>query len=174
METTPAQAPPRMKRRSYDYRTSVRWTGERNGLLESDGKPDITVSSPPEFRGQAGQWTPEDLLVASVEICTMTTFIAFSMRNKLPLVSYESAATGTMEFTDDAYRFTRITLRPRIVVETDEAVALAAAILRDAHHDCFIANSICGQVMLEPTITKGSPCSSGNSSNSSESGPDAG
>ncbi len=162
MESTTTQKPPVSKHKSFDYRTSVLWTGERNGVLKSDGKPDIPVSSPPEFRGQAGQWTPEDLLVASVEICTMTTFIAFSIRHKLPLLSYESAATGTMEFTDGGYRFTHVILRPAIVVETDEAVAQAAAILDEAHHACFIANSICGQVMLEPTIRKGNPCSSEN------------
>jgi len=162
MEQTTLQSPPKPKHKSFNYATSVRWTGERNGLLNSAGKPEIRVSSPPEFKGLEGQWTPEDLLVASVEICTMTTFIAFSLGKKLPLVSYESAATGTMEFGDGGYRFTRVVLRPVIVVENEQAVPQAASILEEAHHACFIANSICSQVVLEPTITSGKPCSSEN------------
>ncbi len=158
MDTTATQ--PKTKHKSFEYRTSVRWIGDRNGLLRSDGKPDIPVSSPPEFKGKAGQWTPEDLLVASVEICTMTTFIAFSLHKKLPLVSYESAAAGTMEFSDGRYRFTSITLRPTIVVETDEALATAATVLEEAHQSCFIANSICSRVIIEPTIIREKPCSS--------------
>lgn len=160
MEQTTAQPPPRTKHKTFDYRTALRWTGERNGLLRSEGKPEIDVSSPPEFKGRAGQWTPEDLLVASVEVCTMTTFIAFSLNKKLPLVSYESAATGTLEFTDGGYRFTKIVLRPEIVVESDDAVPQAAAILEEAHRACFIANSICSEVLLEPIIRSGKPCSS--------------
>jgi peroxiredoxin-like protein len=160
MEQTTTEAKPKTKHKAFDYRTALRWNGGRNGLLTSGGKPEIRVSSPPEFKGEAGQWTPEDLLVASVEVCTMTTFIAFSLNKKLPLVSYESAATGTMEFTDGGYRFTRIVLRPAIVVGSDEAIPQAAAILEEAHHACFIANSICGNVVLEPTITSGKPCSS--------------
>ncbi len=158
MDTTAPQ--PKAKHKSFEYRTSVYWTGERNGLLASEGKPDIPVSSPPEFKGKAGQWTPEDLLVAAVDICTMTTFIAFAKHKQLPLVSYGSAATGTMEFSDGRYRFTRITLRPAIVVETEEAITLAAAVLEEAHQSCFIANSICSQVVLEPTIIRGKQCSS--------------
>ncbi|HLB00509.1 MAG TPA: hypothetical protein VJO14_03905 [Bacteroidota bacterium] len=30
----------------------------------------------------------------SVEFCTMTTFIAFALRKRLPLISYNSAAAG--------------------------------------------------------------------------------
>lgn len=158
MDTTTSQ--PKTKYKSFAYRTGVRWTGDRNGLLTSDGKPDIPVSSPPEFKGKAGQWTPEDLLVASVEICTMTTFIAFSLHKKLPLVSYESAATGSMEFSDGRYRFTSVTLKPRIVVGTEGALTLAASVLEEAHKSCFIANSICSRVIIEPTIICTPPCSS--------------
>lgn len=159
MDTTTSQ--PKSKHKTFAYTTGVRWTGDRNGLLTSEGKPDIAVSSPPEFKGLAGQWTPEDLLVASVEICTMTTFIAFSLHKKLPLVSYASAATGSMEFSDGRYRFTSVTLRPTIVVGTGEALALAASVLEEAHQSCFIANSICGRVIIEPTIIREKPCSSG-------------
>lgn len=152
METDADIRKPKLKHKSFEYRTSVRWTGGRGGILSSEGKKDIPVSSPPEFKGEAGQWTPEDLLVASLEICTMTTFIAFSIHRKLLLKSYESAATGTMEFVDGRYRFTRITLAPVIVVADERERESAAAILEEAHHSCFIANSICSEVLLEPII----------------------
>lgn len=152
MTTATDRPKPKVRHKTFEYRTSVRWTGGRMGILSSDGKQDIPVSSPPEFKGDPGQWTPEDLLVASLEICTMTTFIAFSMHRKLLLKSYESAATGTMEFVDGKYRFTRITLSPVIVVEDERERETAAAILEEAHHSCFITNSVCSDVLLEPII----------------------
>lgn len=121
-------------------------------MLGSEGKPEFRVASPPEFKGEAGVWTPEDLFVAAVNICTMTTFLAFASRRHLPLLGYESDAEGLLEFVDGVYRFTRVTLRPEIVVETGAAVADAEKILHDAHLNCLIANSIKAEVIIDPII----------------------
>jgi organic hydroperoxide reductase OsmC/OhrA len=59
----------------YLYQTHLRWTGEKKGRLSSKGKPDIEVACPPEFGGHPDIWSPEDLFLSSVEVCTMTTFI---------------------------------------------------------------------------------------------------
>lgn len=151
METTAASAPS-LKYKSFSYRTNLDWEEKRRGLLSSEGKPPVTVSSPPEFRGEPGLWTPEDLFVASVEICTMTTFLAFAQRLKIGIASYSSRAEGVLEFSDGAYRFTKIFLRPVIIVESSDAVRQAGQALQDAHHGCLIANSIRAEIVLEPDI----------------------
>jgi len=143
---------PRVKHKSFTYHTQLKWAGERAGVIQSDGKPATRVSSPPEFKGEAGVWTPEDLFVAAVDTCTMTTFQAFVQRMKLPVVSYASEAEGTLEFVDGNYRFTKIVLRPRVVVESPEAVAQVEKTLHDAHEHCLIANSIRSQVVVEPQV----------------------
>lgn len=51
------------------------------------GKPEIQVWASPEFKRHEGNWSPEDLLVASVEVCTMTTFLAFAERSGFSPVS---------------------------------------------------------------------------------------
>ncbi|MHB9001974.1 MAG: OsmC family protein [Thermoanaerobaculia bacterium] len=79
-----------------------------------------------EFYGEAGTWTPEDLFVASLEICTMTSFLALAQRHHLPIEEYESHAEGTLESFEGAYRFTRVTLRPRIVIADGSAVRQTA------------------------------------------------
>lgn len=141
-----------MKFKSFTYTTKLTWADNRAGTLGSDSKPEFRVASPPEFKGEAGVWTPEDLYVASVEACTMTTFLAFAQREKLPLVSYESEAEGLLEFSDGTYRFTKIIVRPVIQVGDQEAVAAAGQIIHDAHVKCLIANSIETEVMVEPRI----------------------
>ncbi|MBI3191832.1 MAG: OsmC family protein, partial [Pedosphaera parvula] len=55
---------------------------------------EFRVASPPEFKGEAGVWTPEDLFVAAVNVCTMTTFAAFAQRLNLPVLSYRCEAEG--------------------------------------------------------------------------------
>ncbi|HXG01078.1 MAG TPA: OsmC family protein [Bacteroidota bacterium] len=144
---------PNVRYKSFRYQTGLRWLGNKAGELSSADKPSFRVASPPEFKGEAGVWTPEDLFVAAVDICTMTTFMAFAQRLQLPIVSYSSSAEGILEFVDGGYRFTKVVLRPRIVVSTPEAIEQVRRTLHDAHESCLIANSIRADVVVEPTVT---------------------
>jgi organic hydroperoxide reductase OsmC/OhrA len=142
----------KVRHKTFTYNTRVDWAGDRSGTLASEGKPAFRVSSPPEFKGEDGVWTPEDLFVAAVDVCTLTTFVAFAARKQLPLVSYSSSAEGLLEFVDGGFQFTKVTLRPEIVVQTPEAVAAAGGILEDAHRACLVARSVRAEVVVEPTI----------------------
>ena len=140
------------KPRSYTYKTAMSWTGARSGVLESNGKPAFQVSSPPEFNGQSGVWTPEDLFVASVEACHMATFMAFAARKSVAIKSYESHSNGVLEFVDGDYRFTRIVIFPTIVVDSSESETVVHTILRETHKHCLVTNSIASIVEVNPTI----------------------
>ena len=151
------------KFKSFHYQTELEWAGDRAAIIGSEGKPDFRVASPPEFKGEAGVWTPEDLFVASVETCTMTTFIAFAERQNLPIVSYSSHAEGLLENVDGNYQFTRIILRPTIVISDEAAMDPVCRTFAESHKKCFIANSIRAEVLLEPRIVvlttgKEQPC----------------
>lgn len=149
METADQQ---RTRYKSFTYKTNVAWTGGKGGTLGSDGKPSFRVASPPEFRGEAGVWTPEDLFVASVEICHMSTFLSYATRRGLPLIAYQSHANGVLEFVDGDYRFTRIVLFPTITVCQTVKEEEVHAMLREAHEHCLVANSIASIVEVNPTI----------------------
>ena len=146
-----ADGSPQFRPRSYTYHASVAWTGGRGGQLESAGKPGVHVASPPEFKGEVGVWTPEDLFVASVNICTMTTFLSFAERSKILLQSYRSEAEGLLELVEGSFRFTRIVIRPRIRVPPDQ-VELARKVMHDAHSKCLISNSMRCEVVVEANV----------------------
>jgi organic hydroperoxide reductase OsmC/OhrA len=145
-------APPRptLRHKSFAYRTSTEWTSGRSGALSAAEKPTLSVSSPREFKGESGRWTPEDLFVAAVEVCTMTTFLSFAQRLALPLLAYRSEAEGHLEFVDDGYRFTRVVLRPTIVLSDPAGLETATRAMRDAHDACLIARSVRAEVVVEP------------------------
>lgn len=150
METTT-----NVKHRSFTYSTDVVRLGERAGVLSSKGKQDFRVASPPEFKGEAGVWTPEDLFVAAVDSCTMMTFLSLALRHSVPVLDYESHATGILEFMDGKYRFSKVILSPRIVIERVEDVDRVKLLVDEAHASCFVANSIRSEVRIEPTISVG-------------------
>lgn len=137
------------RHKTFLYHTGLKWAGNRAGEMSSDVKPSFRVASPPEFKGEAGVWTPEDLYVAAVEACTMTTFLSFAIRKELPLVSYESSAEGKLESGDGGYQFTEIIVRPRIKVKDASAVETARQLMEESHHHCLIARSMKTRVVLE-------------------------
>lgn len=141
-----------VRTKSFTFTTAVRWTGERKGTISAAGKPDVQVATPPEFKGHEGIWSPEDLYVASANLCVMTTFLAFAERTGLQFSSYESEAEGTLEFMGDRFLFTKIVLRPRITLKPGELKAKAEEVLHKAERNCLISASMKTEVVLEPTI----------------------
>ena len=142
----------------FHYNTQLRWSGERRGESSSEDKPSLEVAAPPEFKGHAGLWTPEDLFVAAVEICIMTTFLAFASHKKVGLLQYESAAEGTLENVDGKYQFTRVVVTPRITMTTADEIATAGQLIHDVEGACLISNSLKTRVELQPVIVAEEPC----------------
>ena len=140
------------KPRSFTYSTDIVKLGQRVGILSSAGKEEFRVSSPPEFKGEAGVWTPEDLFVAALDSCTMMTFLALAARNALTVLDYSSHATGVLESVEGKFRFTKITLKPSITLDSIDDMEKAKELLNEAHKNCFIANSIVSEVIVDPFI----------------------
>jgi peroxiredoxin-like protein len=140
-----------IKAEVYTYHRS-KWTEQRKGVISCAGKPDIQVATPPEFKGHEGIWSPEDLFVASANICLMTTFLAVAERAGLAFISYESQAEGKLELVDGKFQFTTITLRPTITLQANADAAKAKELIEKAEANCLISNSMKARVSLEPTI----------------------
>lgn len=143
--------------KTFTYRTKVKWNEERKGVLSCDGKPDIDVATPPEFKGHEGIWTPEDLYVAALSSCFMTTFLGTAAWKELKFLSFECDAEGTLARPDKEFLFTHAHLRPRVVLPEDGDEELARWCLEFAENDCLIAHSIGTKISMEPEIVKEAP-----------------
>jgi organic hydroperoxide reductase OsmC/OhrA len=138
--------------KSYKYATSVLWKSEKKGTLTVAGKPAVEVATPPEFKGHEGIWSPEDLYVAAVNSCIMTTFLAFAGRAGLAFEGYESEAEGLLEFVDERLVFTKIVVRPKVTLRPGADRKQAEEILHKAEKNCLVSNSLRTEVILEPTF----------------------
>ena len=137
----------------YTYRTAVKWTEQKKGTITCEGKPDIQVATPPEFKGHEGIWSPEDLYVASANICLMTTFLAVAERAGLTFTSYHCEAEGRLELVEGKFQVTVITLRPQIALQSGSDAAKAKELIEKAEANCRISNSMKTRIALEPTIS---------------------
>ena len=141
--------------KKYTYRATVRWTEQKKGVMASAGKPDLPVATPPEFKGHEGIWSPEDLFVSAVNVCIMSTFLAFAERAGLSFSSYESEAEGQVELVEGKLRVTEVAVRPSVTVPAADAVEKAKEILAKAEANCLISNSVTSRVMMEPKVAAG-------------------
>ena len=51
-----------IKHKTYRFQTHTKWSGERRGIMSAVGRPNISVGSPPEFKGDGTVWAPEELM----------------------------------------------------------------------------------------------------------------
>lgn len=136
----------------FRFESDVGWTKDKECVICAPGKPEIQLSSPPEFKGRAGVWTPEDMFVASVNVCVLMTFLAYATHKNLGLVGYECSVEGVLEYSNGKYRFTEIALHPHVTVNAQQEIERAKQILLDAHNNCLITNSIVAQVKIFPDV----------------------
>jgi organic hydroperoxide reductase OsmC/OhrA len=110
------------------FETEVVWERGRECSVKARGNPALAVATPPEFGGPEDTWSPEELLVASVASCVLSTFLYFAERFELPFSSYSSASRGTVEKTPEGLRFTGVDVSISIGVPDGKAAGKAAAL----------------------------------------------
>jgi organic hydroperoxide reductase OsmC/OhrA len=104
----------------------------------------IAASAAPEFRGSAVLVNPEEAFVASVSACHMLSFLALCARKRITVDDYSDQAMGFLEKNPTGkLSITRVELNPRCrFADPDPEHDLLAKLHRQAHAECFIANSV--------------------------------
>src|SRR5262249_1767765 len=118
--------------KSFRYKAKTTWTSALRGLLSAVEKPNIVVGSPPEFKGGPDVWTPEELLVGSLNICIMLTFLSVAQARGLTPAAYESEAEGLLENIEGKFRITEMTVRPHVTVKEKAELERAREIMERA------------------------------------------
>jgi peroxiredoxin-like protein len=137
----------------YEYRVKAFCGGARKGVVHADEiLPSISFSAPPEFLGEAGRWTPEHFLVASVASCFVVTFSGIAEKSRLALVSFELEAEGMLGNADGSWHFKRIKLSPVVTVPTEADRDRALRLLEKAEQSCLIAQSLQCEILLLPLV----------------------
>ena len=143
---------PTIRQKSFIYKNNVEWIGEKRGVLTAEGKPELRVATPPEFRGHPGIWSPEDLFVASVNTCIMTTFLYYIEKEDILIKSYKSSAEGILEMSGKGLSFTRIEVRPFLSIAEKTDKEKIKKVFEIAEQHCLISNSIKAEVKVIPEI----------------------
>ncbi|WEN16654.1 OsmC family protein [Rhodanobacter sp. AS-Z3] len=148
----------------HHYRVDVEWTGNRGSGTDSyrnygrdhviriDGKPELAGSADPTFHGDATRHNPEDMLVTALSACHMLSYLHMATVAGVVVIAYCDAAEGTMVTAGNGGHFTEVVLCPTVTISAGSDPLKAQAAHDDAHHACFIANSVNFPVRCEPRI----------------------
>lgn len=136
----------------YKYGTNLEWTSEKKGIIKSNNKTNIHVACPPEFGGHPGLWSPEDLFVASVEVCLLTTFLWYVNKEDIKITSYTSEAVGTAEMIKGVFKFSLIHVEINIELSDEKEYRKIEHILKKVKRSCLISNSIETEISIDSKI----------------------
>jgi len=148
-----------------EHKATIFWQGGTEDFLKGrfsrehtwtfDGGATVTASAapsvvPPPLSNPAGV-DPEEAFVASLASCHMLTFLFLAQRKGIQVERYEDEAVGTMTKGENGVPWmSRITLQPRVTYGGDKHPTREeeAQLHQQAHHYCYIANSIKTEVVI--------------------------
>jgi organic hydroperoxide reductase OsmC/OhrA len=130
------------------YSRGHEWSFDGGVTVPASSSP-LTVKAPYSV---AAAVDPEEALVAATSSCHMLWFLSLAVKRGLVVDRYTDEAFGVMDTNADGkLAFTRITLRPRIEFggATRPSAGELTALHHQAHEECFIANSLKCEVVIE-------------------------
>jgi organic hydroperoxide reductase OsmC/OhrA len=154
---------------SHEYQATVLWRRgdakftdnrySRGHVWKFDGIEVPASSAPSSVRlpySVAEAVDPEEALVAAVSSCHMLFFLAFAAQGGFTVDRYEDAAVGVMTKNERGKLFvSKVTLRPAVTFTGDKRPDQDqfAELHHRSHEECFIANSVRSEVVVEPTFS---------------------
>jgi organic hydroperoxide reductase OsmC/OhrA len=148
----------------HRYAASCAWQGSTGAGYEAydrsheahtpPAEATLELSADPALRGDAARLNPEQLLVMAAVSCQLLSFLAVAARARIDVVEYRDDAEGEMPEDEQPMRITRVTLRPRITIRGDVSEDRIRHLVDVAHRECYIANSLTTEVVVEPTVMR--------------------
>lgn len=147
------------------YGATIRWRHDggdftrgqysRGHAWSFDGGVQVPASASPHVVGV--QWSvaaavdPEEAFVAAIASCHMLTFLYLAGKAGYAIAAYDDDAVGTMTKNEHGVSWvSKVVLAPRITwYGTPPAIAELDRLHDEAHHQCFIAQSVKTEIVVE-------------------------
>lgn len=146
-----------------EHRATIEWKREtadfayetynRDHDWSFDAGVTVRASATPAYLGSESCVDPEEAFVASLSSCHMLTFLAVAARKRYVVDDYHDEAVGVLEKdAQGRLAITRATLRPRVTFggQKTPTTEELRQLHDQAHHGCFIANSVKTEVVVDP------------------------
>ena len=130
------------------YPRAHRWTFDGGAVVPASSSPHVV----PVPLYDAAAVDPEEAFVASLSSCHMLYFLFFAAKRGFVVDSYVDRPIGHMGKNDEGRTaMLRVVLSPQIQFSGEKSPTAAelTAMHDQAHHECYIANSVKTVVTVE-------------------------
>jgi organic hydroperoxide reductase OsmC/OhrA len=131
------------------YSREHTWTFDGGVTVPASPSPSVV----PAPWSNAAHVDPEEAFVAAISSCHLLTFLWLASREGFQADRYHDEAVGVMTKNERGVPWiSRVTLRPRIAWSGPKQPTPADLdrLHHRAHEECFIANSVKTEVVVEP------------------------
>lgn len=142
------------------FESHVEWSGSTGAGFDNYGRDftggavssesPLKISADPGFAGNPAALNPEQLLLLAASACQLLSFLASAALSRIDVVEYQDSATAEMPVDEKPIRVSRIRLRPKITIAGEARSDRLERLVKTAHKNCFIANSVNSEVVIEP------------------------
>jgi peroxiredoxin-like protein len=122
-------------------------------LVKSDSAPNaIHFTTPPQFGGMEGRWSPEDLLLSAVASCFTSTFHALAERSSFHFTDLEVEVSGCVNKSESGYIFSEIVIRPTLKISSGEDRSRAERLMEKAKRLCLVSRALAVTQIFMPSV----------------------
>ena len=133
----------------------MEWDGSTGGEVRFSDQPPLRFDIPKGFGGRGEGYCPEEVFLASIAACLVTTFAYLRPRLGLKARSLRVEAVDYVAMEGGGYRVTEARLKVRLEVERGQS-ELGERCVRLAEEYCHIARSIgaCIPIRVEVEVAE--------------------
>jgi len=135
--------------KSYLFKNTVFKEGNKLAKTTFSGLADVEIGPAPEFEGSPETLNPEEMFVAAINNCLMTTFFYFVRKSNVEVLSYYSEAQGRLEKQKDGFRFTHVEVQAKVTLAQQDLAEKVTQLGDLAEKYCLISRSVVCPVHYE-------------------------
>ncbi len=141
----------RFEKIELNVKITALWEKKKFGHLVKPGFSEkIQFGCPPEFGGESNRPNPEDLFLASIATCTLTSLLRICDSLRTTPTSLDVTTSATIKFNKTAKDFEFSTIKCVINVSGDEFLLKRACKLIPKY--CIIGKNIIPKIKYETNI----------------------
>ena len=128
--------------KNYFFKNTVFKEGDEPAKTVFSGPGQLKVGPAPEFEGSPEMLNPEEIFVAAINGCLMTTFFYFVRKSNIEILSYHSHAEGQVEKQADGFRFTNVEVQAEVTLQQQDLVEKVRQLRDLAKKYCLVSRSV--------------------------------
>jgi organic hydroperoxide reductase OsmC/OhrA len=130
------------REKTHVYGNTVRTETDEEAVVIFGGAGEFVVGPAPEFGGRSEVLNPEELFVAAINGCLMTTFFYFLAKAHIEIQSYEAYAEGHVEKNANGFRFVGVQIQATATVREPRLAERICELAGLAEKYCLVSRSV--------------------------------